>query len=83
VPRALGSPRSFDELTVLMHTSDCHRVFLKPAHGSSASGIIAYRTDGKRHQAITTVETVREKGEMRLFNSILSCKFVQFGASSA
>jgi hypothetical protein len=30
---------------------------------------VAYQTDGRRHQATTTVEMVREGGETRLYNS--------------
>jgi hypothetical protein len=39
-----------------MAEHNTRRVFLKLAHGSSASGVVAYQTDGRRHHAITTVE---------------------------
>jgi hypothetical protein len=69
VPRSLGPVDSYDELLAAMEATGCRRVFVKPAHGSSASGVIAYQTSRGRHLAITTVELVRERGELRLYNS--------------
>ena len=69
VPRALGTPRSYEELRRWMKQCDCGRVFIKLAHGSSASGIVAFRTDGRRFQAVTTTEVVRFGSKTRLYNS--------------
>jgi hypothetical protein len=69
VPRGLGAVGSFDELVARMREANCARAFVKLAHGSSASGVVAYETDGRRHQATTTVEAVRQGGELRLYNS--------------
>lgn len=69
VPRSLGRVRSFDELRERMKQTNCRRVFVKLAHGSSASGVIAYQTNGRQHQATTTVEMVRHNGALRLYNS--------------
>ncbi|HTE19485.1 MAG TPA: STM4014 family protein [Armatimonadota bacterium] len=69
VPRTLGVPESYEELLARMEQTDCRRVFVKLAHGSSASGVVAYQTDGVRHQAMTTVETVRSGGELLLYNT--------------
>ena len=69
VPRALGTPDNYEELRLLMEVFDCSRVFIKLAHGSSASGIVAFRTDGHRFQAITTTEIVQSNDETRLYNS--------------
>jgi hypothetical protein len=44
-------------------------VFVKPAHGSSASGVIAYQTSRGRHLATTTIELAREHDDLRLYNS--------------
>jgi hypothetical protein len=72
---SIGVPASFppitcyDELIHHMRGRQCWRVFIKLAHGSSASGVVAYRSDGNRHQAITTVEMVRHGNTMRLYNS--------------
>jgi glutathione synthase/RimK-type ligase-like ATP-grasp enzyme len=71
VPRSLGPVRSFAELRERMREGDCRSVFVKLAHGSSASGIVAYRAGDTRQEAITTVEMVRYNGELRLYNSRL------------
>src|SRR5262245_12151275 len=67
--RSLGDVNSFDDLVERMTAQNCFRVFVKLAYGSSASGVIAYQTDGRRHQATTTVETLRRDGELCLYNS--------------
>ncbi len=69
VPRGLGPVRSFAELRERMREADRRAVFVKLAHGSSASGVVAYRSVGPRHEALTTVEMVHEAGELRLYNS--------------
>jgi len=45
-------------------------IFIKPIHGSSASGIIAFRSQKEKVQAITSVELVKEKAAFKLFNSL-------------
>src|SRR5258708_17570800 len=52
-----------------MRGRGCYRVFIKLAHGSSASGVVAYRINDNRHQALTTVEMVSNNHELRLYNS--------------
>lgn len=69
VPRSLGTIHSFEELHERMQSLRCSRVFVKLAHGSSGSGVVAYQTNGHKHQATTTVEIVRHNGELRLYNS--------------
>ena len=69
VPRSPGLVRSYDELLGRMEQMRCPRVFVKPAHGSSAAGVIAFEVGGHRRQATTTVEMVRRDGEVRLYNS--------------
>src|SRR5205823_5247277 len=69
VPRSPGPVRSYDELLERMGQARCPRVFVKPAHGSSASGVVAYEVGGHRRQATTTVEMVRQDGEVQLYNS--------------
>jgi hypothetical protein len=71
IPRGLGAVRSFAELRERMRETGCRAVFVKLAHGSSASGVVAYRTCGARQEALTTVEMVRQHGELRLYNSRL------------
>jgi len=69
VAPSLGAVGSFDELGERMKERNWRRVFVKLAYGSSASGVVAYQTDGRRHQATTTVETARQNAELRLYNS--------------
>ncbi len=69
VPQGLGRVCSFTELRERMRESGCRSVFVKLAHGSSASGVVAYRANGVRQEALTTVEMVRRDGELRLYNS--------------
>jgi hypothetical protein len=72
VAPSLGPVHSYDDLVQRMRQTRCRRVFVKIAHGSSASGVVAYQTDGERHQAATTVEMVEGDGDddgLRLYNS--------------
>jgi hypothetical protein len=69
VPPCLGVISSYDALRERMRELGCARVFVKLAHGSSASGVVAYQTNGRQHQAATTVEMVRREGALRLYNS--------------
>ena len=75
VPRALGSPASFEALRETMRQQRCPRVFVKLAHGSSAAGVVAYQVSGDRQLALTTVEMVHENGELRLYNSRRLCAY--------
>ena len=72
VPPALPSPSSYPELREAMAAAGWSRVFVKPAHGSSASGVIALRVAGARVLATTSIERDRdpESGCDRLFNSL-------------
>ncbi len=69
-PLALDHVRDYETLRIQMQTQRIHSVFIKPAHGSSASGVVAFRTDGKRVQAISSVELVKEEQTIALYNSL-------------
>ena len=71
VPRSLGPVRCYEELRATMREAGCPSVFVKIAHGSSASGVVAYRAGGDRQEALTTVEMVHGDGDLRLYNSRL------------
>lgn len=80
VPAAVGGPgsgpvASYAELRDRMRAAREPRVFVKPAHGSSASGVVALETSGSRVQATTAVELVRTGGAIRLFNSLRIRKY--------
>ncbi len=69
VARSLGKIHSYEHLREQMQAQGLERVFIKLSHGSSASGVIAYRANSRFESAITTVERVREDGETLLYNS--------------
>ncbi|GGQ00645.1 STM4014 family protein [Streptomyces roseolilacinus] len=64
-----GTPvRGWDDVRALTDAHRMPRVFLKPAHGSSASGVVAVETAGRgRIRATTSVETTADG---RLHNSL-------------
>ncbi|MFB6397287.1 STM4014 family protein [Polymorphospora lycopeni] len=68
VPAALPAPpRDYDELRAALRAAGWSRVFVKPAHGSSASGVLALELAGGRIRATTSVELTTGG---RLFNSL-------------
>jgi hypothetical protein len=69
VPASLGVIRNVEELFSKMQRRHCPRVFIKPAHGSSASSVIALAQNGPRLLAKTTMEIVRHNGETQFYNS--------------
>ncbi len=54
VPPALPAVHGYDELRVRMAEAGRDRVFVKPAHGSSASGVVALQTAPGRIKAVTS-----------------------------
>jgi hypothetical protein len=69
VPRSLGPVRSWDDLLEAMRAARLRRVFVKLAHGSSASGVVALREAAGKLTAITSVERIRRGGATILYNS--------------
>jgi glutathione synthase/RimK-type ligase-like ATP-grasp enzyme len=79
-PRALGPVRCYEELRSLTGQAGLGRVFVKLAHGSSASGVVALAIGPGRQLAITTVEMVHEPGRgLRLYNSRRIRRYEQAG----
>jgi hypothetical protein len=76
IPDALGPAASFDELVARLEAADWRQAFVKLAHGSSASGVVALRRHGGRLEAITSAELVRA-GEVRLYNSLRRCRYTR------
>ncbi|MGC9666069.1 STM4014 family protein [Planosporangium sp. 12N6] len=66
VPAAVPPVAGYGELRAAMREAGWARVFVKPAHGSSASGVLALAVNGSRVQATTSVESA----DGRLFNSL-------------
>ncbi|GAA3628859.1 hypothetical protein GCM10022223_52980 [Kineosporia mesophila] len=67
VPQALATVHGWDDLRARMSEVGWSRVFVKPALGSSASGVLALNVAGARVSALTSVERVPDG---RLFNSL-------------
>jgi glutathione synthase/RimK-type ligase-like ATP-grasp enzyme len=61
---------SYDELTATMNARGWRRVFVKLAHGSSASGVVAYQRGERQRAATTSAELVRQDGQVKLYNSL-------------
>lgn len=70
VPRFWSAPGSYDEMREHLLLLGCRRAFVKLAHGSSASGVVALFVDRRRVRAVTSTEIVRERGELKLYNSL-------------
>lgn len=70
VPSALYKIKNYEDLRTQMQEKGWQRVFIKPIHGSSASGVIAFRVQKDKIQAITSVELVKEKASFKLFNAL-------------
>jgi hypothetical protein len=70
VPHRLAGFSHYDELVALMNVHGLHKVFIKPAHASSASGVIAFRKAGQRVQAVTSAEMAPTANGWQLFNSL-------------
>jgi hypothetical protein len=75
VPELLGEPQGFEDLCRLAREQGVTRLFLKPAHGSSASGVVALRLNGDRWHATTTAHLVQSGGGARLYNSLRLCRY--------
>jgi hypothetical protein len=70
VPAALPRVRCFDELIQRLRDSGFKRIFIKLANGSSASGVIALHAPGQHVEAFTSVELVRTRAGVQLYNSL-------------
>ena len=68
VPPVLGIPSNFDELWEWMMKSGRKRIFLKPCHGSSASGIVALETNRTDIQAFSTLQLMEAVDGIRFYN---------------
>ncbi|MBQ1081201.1 STM4014 family protein [Nocardiopsis sp. B62] len=74
VPVAPAPPErvtGYDSLREAMAGLGWRRVFVKSAHGSSASGVVALATaPGGRIRAVTSAHLVRDGGSVKLYNSL-------------
>eukprot|EP00771_Trimastix_marina_P001417 gnl/Trimastix_PCT/2491.p1 GENE.gnl/Trimastix_PCT/2491~~gnl/Trimastix_PCT/2491.p1 ORF type:complete len:500 (-),score=71.75 gnl/Trimastix_PCT/2491:10-1509(-) len=71
VPRSIMGIRSYDQLReALTREPDFHKCFIKIAHGSSASGVIAYQYAPELAITTAEIEHDRRNGSVRLYNSL-------------
>jgi glutathione synthase/RimK-type ligase-like ATP-grasp enzyme len=70
VPRILPVVNDYDTLINAMQLVKISRVFIKPAHASSASGVIAFRKSGHHVQAVSSAELRRTPTGIKLYNSL-------------
>lgn len=70
VPCFWPVPACYEDVRERLRATDVHRAFVKLAHGSSASGVVALAVDRHGARAVTSVEIVRERGELQLYNSL-------------
>lgn len=70
VPAALGPVAGYDELAQRLGAAGWGRAFVKPRHGSSASGVVALAAARGRVHAVTSVELVRDASDVSLYNSL-------------
>ncbi|MFG1607835.1 STM4014 family protein [Actinoplanes sp. NPDC049265] len=66
VPAALAPVNSYEALRAAMSAAGWGRAFVKPAHGSSASGVLALAVSGRQVRATTSTELAADG---RLFNN--------------
>lgn len=83
VPEVLGTVRGFEQLRQCMATRGVDQVFVKLRNGSSASGVLAYRSDGRRHRATSSLEVVGTGRGLRLYNSLKLRSTTDEGAIAA
>ncbi len=69
----LGNYESFIQL---FDALKLHQVFIKPWHGSSASGVMAFRKSGDKQILYTTIHLVQKEG-IQLYNHLKLQKYTQ------
>jgi glutathione synthase/RimK-type ligase-like ATP-grasp enzyme len=67
-PLILENIHDYQALRNQMQNQGISSVFIKPAHSSSASGVVAFRTNGKQIQAITPIELKQENETFSMYN---------------
>lgn len=70
VPATLPGVSNYDHLREAMRQAGWSRVFAKLAHGSSASGVVAFNVSGAQPLAVTSLELVRRRGQARFYNNL-------------
>ncbi len=69
-PAQVFRAQGYEEFRDALRRHPYKRVFVKPAHGSSASGVLAYRMQGDKEEIFTSVELVGDGSQYRLYNAL-------------
>ena len=75
-PKQVFQVQTYDEFREALRHCPYKRVFVKPAHGSSASGVLAYRMQGDNEELFTPVELVGNGNEYRLYNALKLKRYI-------
>jgi glutathione synthase/RimK-type ligase-like ATP-grasp enzyme len=70
VPGLWPELASYDALHEQRKKQKAVRLFIKPSHASSASGVLAYRAQRDREEILAPVAIERSGGEVKLYNSL-------------
>jgi glutathione synthase/RimK-type ligase-like ATP-grasp enzyme len=70
IPEIQTGIMDYNTLRTALQATDGKRVFIKPAHASSASGVMAYRMNANREEAITSIEWINQNGQIKFYNSL-------------
>jgi glutathione synthase/RimK-type ligase-like ATP-grasp enzyme len=70
VPKILGKVQSYEHLQTLITETQQSRLFIKPSHSSSASGVMAYRKTNHKEQLICHIEWMEDAQGIKLYNSL-------------
>lgn len=62
--------KGYDDFRAQLRAHGWSAAFVKPWHGSSAAGVLAYRRQGAREQVVTSVEVVQGPQGIELYNSL-------------
>ncbi|MBL3656342.1 STM4014 family protein [Fulvivirga sediminis] len=78
-PAFLNEIQHYDHLHQILEQKNSHQVFIKLAHGSSGSGVLAYRKNKKGQEMLTTsVELVNKGGSAKLYNSLKIRRYTDY-----
>lgn len=70
VPALLPKVGCYDDLRDRMERRGYKRVFIKPCHASSASGVMGFRIHSNKDSLVTSIQLVHDGGEPKLYNSL-------------
>lgn len=66
----IGNIKGYDDLQIKMKASSAYQVFVKLAHGSSSSGVMAYRRNRHKEILKTSIEFKRTGTKISFYNSL-------------